>query len=138
MFVNRNSRLFTLAIVLFCLPILLGELWLGEFHSHEACRRSGEGEGPYPAGGVGYPRLALLRPLAARVPRKLTQNLGRGVLSTFAMVFCEKMGPFWGGGCPPIVAPEGDLGFRGKPSFPLYLFISMEFTFVQPTGVLGV
>jgi hypothetical protein len=39
---------------------------------------------------------------------------------------------------PPVVASEGDLVYRGKPSCPLYLFISMEFTFVQPTGVLGV
>jgi hypothetical protein len=38
---------------------------------------------------------------------------------------------------PPVVAPEGDLVFRAKPSFPLYLFIPTEFTFVQPTGVLG-
>jgi hypothetical protein len=44
------------------------------------------------------------------------------------------MGPF--GGVPPTVAPEGDLVFRGKPSYPLHLFISMEFTFVQPIGVL--
>jgi hypothetical protein len=93
----------------------------------------------YPAGGVGYPRPALLHLLAARVPRKFTQNLGRGALDTFATVFCEKMGPFWGGGgMPPAVAPEGDLVFRGKPICPLCLFIPTEFTFVQPTGVLGV
>jgi hypothetical protein len=32
-------------------------------------RKSGEGEGSYPAGGVGYPRLIRLRPLAARILR---------------------------------------------------------------------
>jgi hypothetical protein len=53
------------------------------------------------AGGVGYPRLALLHPLAARVPRKFTQNLGRGILSTSATVFLRKNGTiFWMGGCP--------------------------------------
>jgi hypothetical protein len=42
---------------------------------------------------------------------------------------------FLGGGAPPIVALEGDLVFWGKPSYP---FIdSKEFTFLQPTGVLG-
>jgi hypothetical protein len=49
----------------------------------------------------------------------------------------EKMGQFFWGRMPPVVAPEGDLVFKGKLSCPLYLFISMEFTFVQPTGVLG-
>jgi hypothetical protein len=38
---------------------------------------------------------------------------------------------------PPAVAPEGDLVFRGKPSRPLTLLIRLKFTFVQPTGVLG-
>jgi hypothetical protein len=33
----------------------------------------------------------------------------------------QKMGPFLGGGVPPAVAPEGNLGFRGKPSCPFYL-----------------
>jgi hypothetical protein len=35
--------------------------------------------------------------------------------------FCEKMGPFFGGSTP-VVAPEGDLVFGGKPSHPLTLF----------------
>jgi hypothetical protein len=30
------------------------------------------------------------------------------------------MGPFFGG-IPPVVAPEGDLVFGGKPSLPLYI-----------------
>jgi hypothetical protein len=116
MFVNRNSRLFTLAIVLFCLPILLGELWLGEFHSHEACRRSGEGEGPYPAGGVGYPRLALLLPLATRVPRRFARSSGRGALNTFAAIFIAKKWDHFGG-MPTAVAP-GELcwGIQKKPA----------------------
>jgi hypothetical protein len=77
---------------------------------------------PYPAGGVGYPRLALLHPLAARIPCRFSQNLGRGVLGTFVMGFCKKMGPFFGG-MPPAVAPEGGLVFWRKPSRPLTLFI---------------
>jgi hypothetical protein len=68
----------------------------------------------------------LLHPLAARVPRKFTQNLGRGVLGTFATVFCEKMGPFYLGGMPPVVALEGGLVFWGKPSRPLTLFILVK------------
>jgi hypothetical protein len=40
-----------------------------------AYKQSGEGEGSYPARGVGYPRLALLRPLASRVPCKFAQSL---------------------------------------------------------------
>jgi hypothetical protein len=42
-------------------------------------------------------------------------------LARLQVEFCEKMGPFLGGGMPPVVAPEGDLGFRGKPSCPLTL-----------------
>jgi hypothetical protein len=34
-------------------------------------------------------------------------------------LFCEKTGPFFGG-VPPVVAPEGNLGFKGKPSCPFY------------------
>jgi hypothetical protein len=45
------------------------------------------------------------------------------------------MGPFFGRDTP-VVAPEGDLVFGGKPSRPLTLF-DEEFTFVQPTGALG-
>jgi hypothetical protein len=76
--------------------------------------RSDEGEGPYPTVGVGYPRLTLLRPLAARVPREFIQSLGRYILSTFATSFAKK----WG-----YEAPEGDLVFGGKPSRPLALLI---------------
>jgi hypothetical protein len=35
--------------------------------------------------------------------------------------FAKKWDHFFGGGMPPVVAPEGDLGFRGKLSFPLTL-----------------
>jgi hypothetical protein len=37
---------------------------------------------------------------------------------------------------PPVVAPEGDLVFWGKPSCPFYIELLL-FTFVPPTGVLG-
>jgi hypothetical protein len=50
-------------------------------------------------------------------------------------LFCEKMGPFFLGGVPPVVAPEGDLGFRESR---VALFIELEvFTWWSPTGVLG-
>jgi hypothetical protein len=101
-----------------------------------ACWQSGEGEGLYPAGGVSYPRLALLCHLATRVLRKFTQSLGRGVLSTFTVDFCEKMGLFSGGDAPRS-SPRGGLGFLGKAESPFDFIDSMEFTFVRPTGVLG-
>jgi hypothetical protein len=103
MFVNQSSCCFIPAIVLLCLPIFLGEPWLGEFRLHEwLAGEVARGEGPYPAGGVGYPWLVLLHPLAARVPCKFTQNLGRGVLSTSVTGFSQKNGTiFFGGGCPP-------------------------------------
>jgi hypothetical protein len=41
------------------------------------------------------------------------------------------------GGVPPAIAPEGDLVFKGKSSHPLTLLILCKFTFVSPTGVLG-
>jgi chromosome segregation ATPase len=54
--------------------VFLGESSAGKVSlAQVACRKSGKGEGSYPAGGVGYPRLALLRPLATRVPRRFTQ-----------------------------------------------------------------
>jgi hypothetical protein len=62
-------------------------------------RRSGKGEGPYPAGGVGYPQLAHLRLLAARILRKFARSPSRYVLGAFVMkFFAKKMGPFWGRG----------------------------------------
>jgi hypothetical protein len=83
---------------------------------------------------MGYLWLARLSRLAARAPPELAQGLGRIVLSVLA-IFCKKWDHFFGGGMPPVVAPEGDLVFWGKSSYP---FIdSKEFTFVQPTGVLG-
>jgi hypothetical protein len=52
--------------------------------------------------------------------------------------FCEIMGPFFGGGgMPPVVAPEGDLGFSRKAMLPFNFVNSLRFTSVQPTGVLG-
>jgi hypothetical protein len=41
------------------------------------------------------------------------------------------------GGVPPVVAPEGDLGFLGKAKLPFNFISSMRFTSVQQTGVLG-
>jgi hypothetical protein len=38
---------------------------------------------------------------------------------------------------PPVVASEGDLGFRGKPSCPFDFIDLLLFTFSLPTGVLG-
>jgi hypothetical protein len=51
---------------------------------------------------------------------------------------CEKMGPFFGGGgIPHTVALEGDLAFGEKAESPFDFIQSTKFTFVQPTGVLG-
>jgi hypothetical protein len=93
----------------------------------------GEGEGTCPRGGVGYLRLAHLSRLAARAPPKFTQGLGRDVLSVLA-IFCEKMGPFFLGGMPPVVAPEGDLVFWGKPSCPLTLLIRRDLHLYSQLG----
>jgi hypothetical protein len=51
--------------------------------------------------------------------------------------FYEKMDYFFGGGMPPVVAPEGDLGFLGKAKLSFNFINSMRFTSMQPTGVLG-
>jgi hypothetical protein len=116
---NLKYSLFISTIVLFCLPAFLGESSAGKVSlAQVACRQSGEGEGPYLAGGVGYPRLALLLPLATRVPCRFTQSLGRGVLSTFAMNFCGKMGPFFGEGDAPRSSPRGGLGFQREVKSP--------------------
>jgi hypothetical protein len=87
-------------------------------------RRSGKGEGSYLAGGVGYPQLAHLRLLAARVLRKFARSPSRYVLGAFVMKFFAKNGTILG---------EGDLVFGGKAESPLTLF-EVKFTFVQPTG----
>jgi hypothetical protein len=50
--------------------------------------------------------------------------------------FYEKMDHF-SGGVPPVVAPEGDLGFLGKAKLPFNFINLIRFTSVQPTGVLG-
>jgi hypothetical protein len=48
-----------------------------------------------------------------------------------SQVFFEKMGPFFqGGGMPPVVAPEGDLGFLGKAKLPFNFINSLRFTSV--------
>jgi hypothetical protein len=74
--------------MLFCISHILMRSLAGKIlFTRVAYRQSGEGEGPYPAGGVGYPRLALLYPLAARVPHKFARSLGRNILSAFAMEF---------------------------------------------------
>jgi hypothetical protein len=53
-----------------------------------------------------------------------------------AVLFCDKMGPFFGG-VPPAVVPEGDLVFRGKAELPSYFIDLLIFTSRLPTGVLG-
>jgi hypothetical protein len=95
--------LFISAVVLFCLPRSLWRTSAGKVSfARVAYRQSGEGEGPYPTGGVGYLRLALLRPLAASVPREFTPSLGRDILSTFATSFAKNGTSFLGGaGAPP-------------------------------------
>jgi hypothetical protein len=63
-----KCSLFISAIALFFLPTFLGESWLGKFRLYEwLVGKAARGKRPYPAGGVGYPRLALLRLLATRV-----------------------------------------------------------------------
>jgi hypothetical protein len=97
--------------VLFCLFHLLRQILAGKISfARVAYRQSDEGEGPYPTGGVGYPRLARLRPLAARVPRKFTRSLGSDILSVFVVTFFAKNGTIWGG--TPVVAPRGTLFSR--------------------------
>jgi hypothetical protein len=88
------------------------------------CRRSGEGEGSYPAGGISYPRLVLLCPLSTCVPRRFTQSRGQSILSTFAMNVLRKWDHFWGG-CPPHSSPRWGLGFRGKVESP-FRFIKIR------------
>jgi hypothetical protein len=102
--------------------------------SRVAYRQSGKGEGPYPVGGVGYPRLARLRLLAARVLREFARSPGQDVLSVFSVKLFAKNGTIFlgGGGIPPAVAPEGDLVYGEKAESPLTLF-KREFTYVQPT-----
>jgi hypothetical protein len=112
--------LFISIAVLFCLFHFLRQILAGKVSfARVAYRKSGEREGPYPTGGVGYPRLALLCPLAARIPRKFTRSLGRNILGTFEMKIFSKNGTIFMG-CTPAVAPAGDLVFRGKPSRPLF------------------
>jgi hypothetical protein len=82
-----------------------------------ACRLRGKGEGSYPSGGVGYLRLACLSPLATRATREFVRGSGRVVLSVFEARFFAKNGTVLGR-MPPVVAPEGDLVFEGKPSRP--------------------
>jgi hypothetical protein len=100
------------------------------------CRQSSEGEGPYPAGGVGYPRLALfaLCLLGSRVdsPRVWVE----AYLARLQRDFCEKMRPFFWGDAPRS-SPRGGLGFQEKAESPFDFINSVKFTFVQPTGVLG-
>jgi hypothetical protein len=98
----------------FCLLHFLGRILAGKIlFSRVAYRQSGEGEGSYPAGGVGYPRLARLCLLAARDPREFARGLDQDILSAFSMKFCKKMGSFFGGSTP-AVAPEGDLVFGAE------------------------
>jgi hypothetical protein len=52
-------------------------------------------------------------------------------------IFAKKWDHFFGGGMPPVVAPEGDLGFLRKAELPFNFIDSLRFTPVQPTGMLG-
>jgi hypothetical protein len=45
------------------------------------------------------------------------------------------MGPFFRGGMPPVVAPEGDLVFGGKPSHPFTLLIDEIYICTTKWGV---
>jgi hypothetical protein len=105
--VSFNCR-FVYAVVSFRLFLLLGRILAGIVRfSRVAQRQSGEGEEPYPAGGVGYPRLARLRYLAARVLRKFVRSPGQDVLSAFTVkLFLQKMGPFLGGSTPVVALEE--------------------------------
>jgi hypothetical protein len=118
-------RLSRCSVILF---LCLDKFELGGSIPRVARWSRGEGEGPYPRGGVGSLWLARLFRLAARAPPEFARGLGRGVLSTLAD-FCKKMGPFLGGGMPPIVAPEGDLVFWGKPCCP-FDFINFERVYI--------
>jgi hypothetical protein len=59
---------------------------------------------------VSFP-LGCLRPVRIMLEAEVETYLAR-------VDFFEKTGPF--GGVPPVVAPEGNLGFGGKPSCPFY------------------
>jgi hypothetical protein len=79
-----------------------------------------EREGPYPR-GVGYLWLARSSRWAARALFKsLLVVEVENKLSAFELFLflCKKWDHF--GGVPPAVAPEGNLGFRGKPSYPFH------------------
>jgi hypothetical protein len=69
----------------------------------------------YPPGGVGYLRLVRLSRLAARAPPEFARGSGRVVLSVLA-------------------APEGDLVFWGKPSYPLNLLIQKSLHLYSQLG----
>jgi hypothetical protein len=99
--------------------------WNGSF-SRVACRRSGEGEGTYPYGGVSYPRLAHLHPLAARVLREFIQSPGRDILGALAMRFwAKKWDHFWGEY--PHSSLRGGLGFLGESRVTLWLILTTKF-----------
>jgi hypothetical protein len=111
-----------------------GEFELGGVDFTSSCRLRGKGEGPYPAGGVGYLRLARLS-LWLLAPRMDSPEVWAESYSACGF-FCDKMGPFfWGGGVPPAVAPEGDLVFGGKPSRHLTLFNDEIYIFATNWGV---
>jgi hypothetical protein len=88
---------------------------------HLLLGRSGKGEGSYPAGGVGYPRLARLRLLAARVLHEFARSPGQDILGAFVVKFFAKNGTIFTGKYPHS-SPSGGLGFQGKAESLLTLF----------------
>jgi hypothetical protein len=89
--------------------------WNGSF-SRVAIRQSVEGEGSYPAGGVGYPLTHPSLPFSYSRPASFYPNsqVGTHLIIFEVKIFVKKH--------PPIVAPEGDLVFRENAESPLNLF----------------
>jgi hypothetical protein len=96
----------------------------------------GEGEGPYPAGGVGYLRLARLSRLATRALSELARGLGLGVVGELASFLRKNWDHFFGGDAPRS-SPRGWLGFLGKAKLPFNFMNLLIVTSKLPTRVLG-
>jgi hypothetical protein len=86
-----------------------------------ACWVGGEREGPHPRGGVGYLWLARsFRWAACALFESLLGVEVENKLSARELFsFLRENGTILGG-MPPAVAPECNLGFRGKPSCPFH------------------
>jgi hypothetical protein len=103
--------------------------------SRVACRLRDKGEGPYPAGGIGYLRLARLSLWLLAPHVDSPEVLGRVVFRAFEVRFFAKKWDHFLGGVPPAAASEGDLVFGGKPSHPLTLFNDEIYICVTNWGV---